>query len=37
MAFANIATAIAIGVGTNLISKKIIGDPKIIYLCTIKT
>lgn len=27
MAFANIATAIAVGVGTNLISKKIMGDP----------
>ena len=29
MSFASIATAIAIGVGTNLISKKIMGDPKM--------
>ena len=29
MTMASIATAIAIGVGTNLISKKIIGDPKM--------
>lgn len=29
MAFANIATAIAVGVGTNLITRKIVGDPEM--------